>query len=168
MGLSAGEAVGTGYEGVFSRRRMTEEQRTRIQSLLEPFVDLLDRKRTPSSVNATSNTTPTKSTLDLIYDTDFSHFPANQQALLLFLRAIVSRPSLLILDEASQGMDEETWARCRVLLDKEWAEIAQQAASATGDEQAVVVVSHWEEEVPWDAGSGRVLRLHEGKVVHQE
>lgn len=166
MGLSAGEAVGTGYEGVFSRRRMTDEQRTRIQSLLEPFADLLDSKRTARSVN-TSGRISTKSTLDLIYDTDFSHFPPNQQALLLFLRAIISRPSLLILDEASQGMDEETWARCRVLLEQEWAEIARDAKAA-GDEQAVVVVSHWEEEVPWEAGQGRVLRLHEGKVVHQE
>ncbi|KAJ9107358.1 hypothetical protein QFC21_000808 [Naganishia friedmannii] len=162
MGLSAGEAVGTGYEGVFSRRRMTEAQRARVQRLLEPFVDLLGRRRTPASRSST------KSTLDLIYDTDFSHFPPNQQALLLFLRAIVSRPLLLILDEASQGMDEETWSRCRVLLDQEWAEIAHDAKTATGSEQAVVVVSHWEEEVPWEAGQGRVLRLHEGKVVHQE
>ncbi|KAJ9090923.1 hypothetical protein QFC19_009349 [Naganishia cerealis] len=167
MGLSAGEVVGTGYEGVFSRRRMSEEQRTRIESLLEPFLDLLVAgKRGKPSLKSTTTAT-TKSILEHIYDTDFSHFPPNQQALLLFLRAIVSRPSLLILDEASQGMDEETWARCRVLLDREWAEIARDAKEGI-NEQAVVVVSHWEEEVPWEKGQGRILRLHEGKVVLKE
>ena len=40
-------------------------------------------------------------------------------------------------------MDEESWARrCRALLEHEWQEMAR-----TGQEQAVVVVSHWEEEV---------------------
>jgi ABC-type molybdenum transport system ATPase subunit/photorepair protein PhrA len=129
MGLSAGEVVGTGYEGVFSRRRMSEEQQKRILQLLEPFTDLLAVKR-----NSTS-------TVNEIYNSDFAHFPPNQQALLLFLRAIVARPPLLILDEASQGMDEASWARCRTLLEAEWAVMAEDEA------QAVVVVSHWEEEV---------------------
>lgn len=129
MGLSAGEVVGTGYEGVFSRRKMSDEQRARIKRLLEPFTDLLAVKR---------QSTPS---VHEIYNTDFAHFPPNQQALLLFLRAIVARPPLLVLDEASQGMDEASWARCRTLLEAEWAQMQGEAA------QAVVVVSHWEEEV---------------------
>lgn len=134
MGLSAGEVVGTGYEGVFARRRMSDDQRVRIMRLLDPFKDLLAVKQRNGA--AASDTTVEK-----IYNTDFSHFPPSQQALLLFLRAIVARPPLLILDEASQGMDEESWARCRTLLEAEWAEMR-------GNEpQAVVVVSHWEEEV---------------------
>ncbi|KAJ9109558.1 hypothetical protein QFC20_003304 [Naganishia adeliensis] len=155
MGLSAGEVVGTGYEGVFARRRMSDDQRARIMRLLDPFKDLLAVKQRNGA--AASDTTVEK-----IYNTEFSHFPPSQQALLLFLRAIVVRPPLLILDEASQGMDEESWARCRTLLEAEWAEMR-------GNEpQAVVVVSHWEEEVPWESGQGQVLRLHEGKVVPQK
>lgn len=134
MGLSAGEVVGTGYEGVFARRKMTTEQRERIMRLLEPFVDLLAVRSRAKASEATMDA-------DSIYETDFSHFPPSQQALLLFLRAIVARPALLILDEASQGMDEESWARCRALLEKEWEEMARGQG-----EQAVVVVSHWEEE----------------------
>ena len=68
----------------------------------------------------------------------FAHFTPPQQALLLFLRAIVGRPPLLILDEPSQGMDEAIWTRCRALLDVEWRETP---------EQAVVVVCHYEDEV---------------------
>lgn len=131
--MSAGEVIGTGYEGVFARRRMSDEQRARIMQLLEPFRDLLNVKQR----NGTSATD-----VEQIYETDFSHFPASQQALVLFLRAIVARPPLLILDEASQGMDEESWARCRALLEAEWAEMAREER-----DQAVVVVSHWEEEV---------------------
>lgn len=134
MGLSAGEVVGTGYEGVFARRRMSDDQRARIVRLLEPFKDLL-------AIKQRAGVTASDTTVEQIYNTDFSHFPPSQQALLLFLRAIVARPPLLILDEASQGMDEESWARCRTLLEAEWAEMG-------GEEpQAVVVVSHWEEEV---------------------
>ncbi|GHJ86046.1 hypothetical protein NliqN6_2448 [Naganishia liquefaciens] len=156
MGLGAGEVVGTGYEGVFARRKMTPAQRERIMSLLRPFKDLLVVR----AFTATTTAAAAADDLKRIYDTDFSHFPPSQQALLLFLRAIVARPSLLILDEASQGMDEESWARCRALLEREWQEMAR-----TGQEQAVVVVSHWEEEVPWAAGQGQVLRLHDGRVV---
>jgi ABC-type multidrug transport system ATPase subunit len=172
MGLSAGEVIGTGYEGVFARRKMTTEQRGRIMQLLEPFKDLL-------AVRSRTKTAEENVDTERIYETDFSHFPPSQQALLLFLRAIVARPALLILDEASQGMDEESWARCRALLEKEWEEITQGQG-----EQAVVVVSHWEEEaslcvlglvrmltallqVPWEAGQGQVLRLHDGKVVQE-
>lgn len=141
MGLSAGEVVGTGYEGVFARRKMTEEQRERVMQLLEPFRDLLVvRSRARPNEPTTIDT-------ERIFETDFSHFPPSQQALLLFLRAIVARPALLILDEASQGMDEESWARCRALLEREWDEMVRGKAP-----QAVVVVSHWEEEVnPRDA-----------------
>lgn len=75
---------------------------------------------------------------DLNPETPFGRFPANQQALLLFLRAVVARPRLLVLDEPAQGMDEVIWDRCRELLEQEWQAMP---------EQAVVVVSHYEDEV---------------------
>lgn len=122
---------------------MTKDQRERIMRLLEPFKDLLVvRSRARSDE-------PTVIVTERIYETDFSHFPSSQQALLLFLRAIVARPALLILDEASQGMDEESWARCRALLEREWDEMVRGK-----EEQAVVVVSHWEEEASRDDARG--------------
>lgn len=151
MGLSVGEAIATGYEGVFARRAITSNQKERIITLLEPFQDMLETASSRSS---------TPKTIDEIYGTSFSHFPPNLQSLFLFLRAIVSRPRLLVLDEASQGMDEATWARCRRLLEKEWKVIKE-----SGQDQAVVCVSHWVEEVPWEAEEGQVIRLEAGKKV---
>jgi ABC-type molybdenum transport system ATPase subunit/photorepair protein PhrA len=158
MGLSAGEAIATGWEGVFSRRNVDLKKQERALRLLEPFQDLLisSVRQRPGADNSDR---PDQAIRD-IYNTDFGHFSPNHQALILFLRAIVARPKLLVLDEASQGMDEATWARCRKLLEQEWAEIAKE-----GGDQAVICVSHWEEEVPWEKGEGDVLRLHDGKVV---
>jgi ABC-type molybdenum transport system ATPase subunit/photorepair protein PhrA len=66
----------------------------------------------------------------------------------------VGRPGLVILDEPSQGVDEAMWARCVELLRKEWAE---------RPEMCTVVVSHYEDEVPWGKGEGKVMRLVDGK-----
>ena len=123
MGLTAAEAVGTGFEGIFARRSLNRSQRERVQHLLDYFADALQVTR------------------DRFVAADkrlFAHFTPSQQALLLFLRAIVGRPELLILDEPSQGMDEAIWSRCCQLLDQEWRETPS---------QAVIVVSHYEDEV---------------------
>jgi ABC-type molybdenum transport system ATPase subunit/photorepair protein PhrA len=68
----------------------------------------------------------------------FAHYTPPQQALLLFLRAMVARAPFVILDEPAQGMDEAIWQRCCEFLETEWNE---------NPDQAVVVVSHYEDEV---------------------
>lgn len=142
MGLSAYDAVGTGFEGVFSRRALAPEQRARVLQLLERFAPALRAPRDP----------PHLGTRDLARR-DFAHFAPPQQALLLFLRAVVARPPLLVLDEPAQGMDEQVWASCCALLRDEWR-------TTDGARQAVVVVTHYDDEVPWRGG--RVLRLRDG------
>jgi ABC-type molybdenum transport system ATPase subunit/photorepair protein PhrA len=135
MGLSALQAVGSGFDGIFSRRPLSEEQKARIISLLEFFQLHLSG----ASIRDIANR-------------PFAYYTPPQQALLLFLRAIVARPPLVILDEPCQGMDEAIWARCRELLRLEWAQ---------NPSQAVIVVTHYEEEVPWGKG-GKVMRLVDG------
>ncbi|ODN99033.1 hypothetical protein I350_07185 [Cryptococcus amylolentus CBS 6273] len=152
MGLGAGEVVGSGFEGVFSRRMLNAKQKERVEYLLGYFVDLL--KPLPRAGIAA----PT-SVHDL-FERPFITFTPPQQALLLFLRAIVTRPKLLILDEPSQGMDEDLWERCKALLEEEWK-------AEGGREMAVVVVSHYEDEVPWERGRGRVLKLDQGVATVQ-
>jgi ABC-type molybdenum transport system ATPase subunit/photorepair protein PhrA len=100
MGLSALAAIGSGFEGVFSRRELSQTQKERILSMLD--------------------------------------YTPPQQALLLFLRAMVARCPLVILDEPAQGMDEAIWQRCCEFLEKEWKD---------NPAQAVIVVSHYEDEV---------------------
>ncbi|CAD6577152.1 MAG: hypothetical protein TREMPRED_001871 [Tremellales sp. Tagirdzhanova-0007] len=141
MGMSAMETVGSGFAGVFSRRDLSPSQKGRVMSLLDFF----------SSQLATTRPGQSQSTQMMdIAKRLFAHFTPPQQALLLFLRAIVGRPPLLILDEPSQGMDEAIWTRCRALLDVEWRETP---------EQAVVVVCHYEDEVPWRRNRGKVMKL---------
>lgn len=139
MGLTASEAIGTGYEGIFSRRNLTAEQKERVHQLLDPFVPLL---RTNSGQSR-----------EEISRRPFAHFTPPQQVLLLFLRALVGKPPLLILDEPSQGMDEAIWTKCCQVLHEEWQRYP---------DQAVIVVSHYDDEVPWKKGRGKVLRLNDG------
>jgi len=148
MGLSALAAIGSGFEGVFSRRELSSAQKERILSMLEYFQDLLATGRGGSS-GAT--------TRDLALRL-FAHYTPPQQALLLFLRAMVARCPLVILDEPAQGMDEAIWQRCREFLEKEWEE---------NPDQAVIVVSHYEDEVSiavGSAGKADICRSH-GRVL---
>ena len=131
MGLTAAEAIGSGFEGIFSRRNLSSAQKGRVFSLLSHFKPHLGPMPANSLLSESES-------LKSIANRLFAQFPPSQQALLLFLRAIVNRPPLLILDEPSQGMDEAIWTRCRQLLNHEWRE---------KPEQAVVVVSHYEDEV---------------------
>jgi ABC-type molybdenum transport system ATPase subunit/photorepair protein PhrA len=156
MRLTAGDAIGSGYEGVFSKREFKPDQIDRIKSLLEPFKEQLI-----SSPRAGRQASHNRTSIDSIYDAEFSHFPASQQAILLFLRSIVSRPRLLVLDEFSQTIDEQAWEICKTLLENEWREM-----KVDGVDQAVVVVSHYESEVPWKGG--KVFRLKDGRVDHSE
>jgi hypothetical protein len=162
MSLTAYQAIGTGFEGVFSRRSVSPEQKQRILSLIDYFLPLLAPARP-----GMGNSGPGDDVI-AVAKREFAHFTPPQQALLLFLRAIVSRPPLLILDEPSQGMDEVIWDKCKELLKKEWAE---------NPEQAVIVVSHYDDEVsrgrpahmkdvdsqvPWSKARGSVMRLVNG------
>ncbi|KAK8853244.1 hypothetical protein IAR55_003946 [Kwoniella newhampshirensis] len=153
MGLRAYDAVGTGYEGVFSRRDLKPDQKERVLNLLDRFKDLLrPTSRGQVDESSTSTTTMRKEvTVEEIAKRHFSHFTPPQQGLLLFLRAIVGKPKLLILDEPSQGMDEVIWDRCKTLLEEK-----------EGREMSVIVVSHYEDEVPWKKGQGKILKLAQG------
>ncbi|KAG0669418.1 hypothetical protein C6P45_003771 [Maudiozyma exigua] len=72
--------------------------------------------------------------LTRIEDEMFSNLNVSQQKLVLFVRAIVKRPQILILDEAFSGMEDTEMIQCYDLL-KSWP-------------GTVLVVSHIEEETP--------------------
>lgn len=159
------DAVGTGFEGIFSRRTYTDTQRDKISSLLTTFFP--DRSST------------------LWAEESFASLPPADQSLILFCRAVVNDPELLILDEPFAFMEDDQIARCRSYL------------KAMGGRTAVIWVGHWIEERPWveDEGTflswpysrrlprksrysrrtvlsarlifpGRVIKLEAGKVVY--
>jgi ABC-type glutathione transport system ATPase component len=159
MGLSALDTVGTGFEGVFSRRNLTAEQKERVLDLFSRFKDDLDVSRSGATAGAprpdhgAQGGNDTETVTRTIAKRSFAHFTPAQQALLLFLRAIVARSPFLVLDEPAQGMDDAVWRKCGVLLRDEWRQ---------NPEQAVVVVSHYEDSVPWRREKGRVYRIDQG------
>ncbi|KAF3934851.1 hypothetical protein ABW19_dt0202198 [Dactylella cylindrospora] len=70
-------------------------------------------------------------------ETTFGDCGLSTQKLALFMRALVKKPDIVILDEAFSGMDEELRDRCMGYLEENLE-----------DRQALVVVSHLEEEIP--------------------
>ena len=101
----------------------------------------------------------------------FGEAPFSAQRVALFLRAIIKKPDLVVLDEAFSGMDEYVRDKCMLFLT--WGEMKSFTASTvddvetryvvptpkpalkgrhviTGlsDEQALICVSHVKEEVP--------------------
>lgn len=96
--------------------------------------------------------------------TRFGEAPFSAQRLALFIRALIKKPDLVILDEAFGGMDAKLLVKCKLFLT--WGTINHQrplhhsrpettierdgglAIGGLEDRQALVVVSHVKEEVP--------------------
>jgi ABC-type molybdenum transport system ATPase subunit/photorepair protein PhrA len=84
----------------------------------------------------------------------FSGLPAGVQSVVLLMRALVGRPPLVLLDEVWAGMDDGMNRAARAYLRDD----------GVGEDQAVVVISHWEDEVPWGAEDGvKRFRLEGGE-----
>jgi len=72
------------------------------------------------------------------------------------MRALVGCPTLVLSDEAWAGMDGGIIRAARAYL----------RGDRISDEQAIVVVSHWEDEVPWGVEDGaKKFRLEGGEGV---
>ncbi|KAH7883338.1 P-loop containing nucleoside triphosphate hydrolase protein [Phlebopus sp. FC_14] len=94
------------------------------------------------------------SDLDVAFgERDFVDLCAGEQSIVLLMRALVGRPQLVLLDEVWSGMDDGMVRAARRYL----------RHGGVGPDQAVVVISHWEEEVPWSVQDGlRRFRLEDG------
>ncbi|KAL9000081.1 MAG: hypothetical protein Q9169_001156 [Polycauliona sp. 2 TL-2023] len=100
----------------------------------------------------------------------FTDLPFSAQRIALFLRALIKKPDLVVLDEAFSGMDTAlrdkcllflTWGTTKVfskpnqkqkikVLDtsSEMLDLEGVRVEGLGEEQALIVVSHVKEEVP--------------------
>jgi ABC-type molybdenum transport system ATPase subunit/photorepair protein PhrA len=83
----------------------------------------------------------------------FAELPAGAQSIVLLMRALVGRPPIVLLDEVWSGMDEGMVRAARAYL----------RGDGIGEEQAAIVISHWEDEVPWGVEDGvKRFRLEGG------
>lgn len=84
---------------------------------------------------------------------DFVELSVGEQRMVLLMRALVGRPQLVLLDEVWSGMDEGMVSAAKKYL---------REGGVTKD-QAVIVITHWEDEVPWGVQDGvKKLRLEKG------
>ena len=77
------------------------------------------------------------------------------------MRALVSRPLVVLIDEVWSGMREFMMSSVRRYLTE---------GDGAGEGQAVVVITHWEEDVPWVGeedrlGRARVVLLNQRVVL---
>jgi len=86
----------------------------------------------------------------------FSSLSPGEQRLVLLMRALVGRPPLVLLDEPWSGMDDTMIAASRRYLR---GETYLQGHSGVNGTQAVVVVTHWEDEVPWAGNEVQLFDL---------
>jgi ABC-type molybdenum transport system ATPase subunit/photorepair protein PhrA len=114
--------------------------------------------------------------------TTFGQLSVAQQRLVLFIRAIIKKQDLIILDEAFSGMPAPMREKCFALLNSTAPPAANIAAEEEstpqlpylGPEQALLVVSHLREEIPesvrfWmrlpsEVGDGEKLKFALGVV----
>jgi hypothetical protein len=102
---------------------------------------------------------PSAETLAFASD-HFSGISPGEQRLVLLMRALVGRPPLVLLDEAWSGMDDGMIAAARRYLRGGFAVDANgHGMAGIGKDQAVVVITHWEDEVPWVGEEVKKFRL---------
>lgn len=89
--------------------------------------------------------------IDPLVDQLFQSVSTGEQRLVLFIRALLKRPSCLILDEPFQALDPATMQRARHLL------------STLTPDQTLLFVTHHTHEIP--AGVTHTLELISGKAT---
>ena len=150
--LSVWDAVGTGFDGGFvpkGRRGVgmagdgtplvggSQEEEWRVGRMHEVM-----RNLGPSQWHTHLDTV----TDERFFRMSFAGLSPGEQSIVLLMRALVGAPSLVPLDEAWAGMDKAmVQAAHRYLRD---------GGGGLTEEQACIVVSHWEEEVPWSHEHG--------------
>lgn len=162
-GMSVGDAVASGFDGIFSRRPRSEDEWTRVKELLLQFQSVLTASNTSGAAGGSSKQDD-GGNIDRLIELPFVGLSPGSQAVVLFLRSIVHRPRLLVLDEPFQGMSSRQVKLVRDFLDGRTPDAeASSLEKQWREEMAVVIVSHFEEE--WPSTAGRLIRLSDGKVV---
>ncbi|KAI0075680.1 P-loop containing nucleoside triphosphate hydrolase protein [Panus rudis PR-1116 ss-1] len=189
-GMSVWEAVGTGFPGgggggfvPRGRRRVGladdgreleeggEEERWRVERVwhvlqgLGPTAWSTSTSESKSSPRTMSE--KDRATLESFANKQFADLSPGEQSIVLLMRALVSHPPIVLLDEAWSGMDEAMVRAARKYLRTPGRDIRNQDEEAGGgglvDGQACIVVTHWEEEVPWGWEDGvRRFELADG------
>ncbi|KAJ9142865.1 p-loop containing nucleoside triphosphate hydrolase protein [Coniochaeta hoffmannii] len=153
-----------------TRPKMDDKSRAEVDATLRWFEHDLN----PGYSKSTTPETSTESDLSWAEDYLFGGLSFSAQRLLLFLRAIVKHPDIIVLDEAFSGMDDALRDKCmlflatgeekmyapaapagtsgqaagEVIVDSPAAEAGKVKVTGLSDQQALICISHVKEEVP--------------------
>lgn len=160
-GMTVWDAVGTGFDGGFvslgkasvgvglGSGLTDEETQWRVNRVSEVLRALGPHTWTKETTIADSN-----SRAELFSKREFVDLSAGEQSMVLLMRALVGQQPLILLDEVWSGMDEAMITTAQAYL----------KAGGVTSKQAVIVISHWEEEVPWRIEDGvKRFVLEDGK-----
>ncbi|WFD32590.1 hypothetical protein MSPP1_003638 [Malassezia sp. CBS 17886] len=176
-GLSVFDAVASGFDGIFTPRAQSAERAARVFTLLRQCAEVIVGKGAAAMARGTAGSA--FANVAALADAPFVDLSHGSQVLVLLLRALVHRPSLLVLDEPFQGMSSRQATCARALLDggvggnSEAEEhcLAHMDADERARELAwrsklaIVFISHYESE--WLRSCGHLLRLRAGEVVEK-
>ncbi|TPX30707.1 hypothetical protein SmJEL517_g05797 [Synchytrium microbalum] len=126
--LTCFEVVQTGFSDVLYAKETTPEQDAAV-------IDMFKELRVDEG----------------LWKKSFRSVSSGEQRLVLLCRALIKKPTLLVLDEPFQGLDDDQVARCRQYLDTELR-----------PDQTAILVTHHDDEIP--NTFGRMLRLEQGRV----
>ncbi len=162
-GMTVWDAVGTGFDGGFVPRGRFgvgfatngepleeggEDERRRVRSMWEVI-----RALGPAAWRGEPKGEKEAKEAEAFSRRSFADLSPGEQSMVLIMRALVANPQIVLLDEAWAGMDEGMVKAARKYL----------RDGALQDGQACIVVSHWEEEVPWGREDGlKRFRLENG------
>lgn len=145
---------------VHAKPQLTPEAPGKVDACLRWFTSELQPSRGGGSVATHSNSQAD----DLAWADNyfFGELSFSAQRVLLFIRAVVKNPDIVVLDEAFSGMDESVRDKCELFLSH-----GETAMYATGnivesdvakqgkvqvhgltDQQALICIAHVKEEVP--------------------
>lgn len=167
--LTIRQVIENAWSGTFLMKpKLSEQARAKVDACLCWFApELHPSYNTPAAVGARS---------DLSWASDYilGEISFSAQRVLLFLRAVVKNPDIVVLDEAFSGMDEGVRDKCMlflahgeaktyappaaagpntpaaavVVVDSEQARSNRVQVTGLSDQQALICISHVKEEVP--------------------
>jgi len=154
-----------------SKPTLDDFARSQVDATLRWFAHELDPNFSPAN-NPAADQTP----LDWAGEYIFGELSFSAQRILLFLRAVVKHPDIVVLDEAFSGMDEAVRDKCMLwlahgeekmytsgfsklgngkhspmegsVIDSPASQSGEVKVTGLSDKQALICISHIKEEVP--------------------
>ncbi len=153
--LTVRQVVQSAWAGTFrARPQLTPDAPAKVDACLRWFAAELHPATPPPDKGSSASTAWADDYL-------FGELSFSAQRLLLFLRAVVKGPDIVVLDEAFSGMDERVRDKCALFLSHgETARLSSEgvvestvdnsAVHVPGltDQQALICIAHVKEEVP--------------------